>query len=184
MNWDRFEIRLSGSGGQGLILGGIVLAEAAAINQGINATQTQSYGPEARGGASKSEVIISKDEVLFPKLENVNVLVSLNQSSCDAYVYDLRADGILIVDDFLVKAIPVTIEKKYRLPFMKTSQEEFGTTIVMNMMALGAVQAITKCVNEDALIKAIRNRAPKGTEDMNEKAARLGMKLAKEHERR
>ncbi|MGM0607403.1 MAG: 2-oxoacid:acceptor oxidoreductase family protein [Candidatus Muiribacteriota bacterium] len=184
MKSDKFEIRLSGSGGQGLILGGIVLGEAATIHDGVNATQTQSYGPEARGGASKSEVIISKNEIMFPKLENINVMVALNQKSCDSYVDDLRADGILITDSTMVKNLPVDVENIYSLPMAKTAREEFGNIIVLNMMSLGAVQALTGCVSKKALIKAIRNRVPRGTEDLNEKAARKGMELALEHKKK
>ena len=89
----RYEARLSGSGGQGLILAGKILAEAAAIYENKNATQSQSYGPEARGGASKSEVIISDGDIDFPKATRLDVLLCLTQEACDKYVADLKEDG-------------------------------------------------------------------------------------------
>jgi len=94
----KIEIRLSGTGGQGLILAGVILAEAAAIYDKKNAVQTQSYGPEARGGASKSEVIISDGEILYPKTTRLDYLLALNQESCDRYAKDLKEDGLLLVD--------------------------------------------------------------------------------------
>src|SRR5665647_932364 len=97
----KYEIRLSGSGGQGLILAGIILADASLI-QGINAVQSQSYGPEARGGASKSEVIISEEEIYFPKVQQCDLLLCLTQKSYDEYIASLKNDGILIIDDSII----------------------------------------------------------------------------------
>ncbi len=94
----RTEMRLTGSGGQGLILAGIIFAEAALLD-GNNSLQSQSYGPEARGGASKAEVIISKEEIDFPKVEMPDVLLSLTQVACDKYSGEIADDGILIVDE-------------------------------------------------------------------------------------
>ncbi|MFW5781699.1 MAG: 2-oxoacid:acceptor oxidoreductase family protein [Candidatus Muiribacteriaceae bacterium] len=177
---DRVEIRLSGAGGQGLLLAGVILAEAASIYDGINATQTQSYGPEARGGASRSEVIISRDEILFPKTENIDVLLCLTQKSFDEYIKGLKEDGTVIVDSFYVKNITANYRKKISIPFTSIANEEFGTSLVVNIMALGAITAVTECVSEEAFLKAVASRVPKGTEDMNRKAAKRGMELAKE----
>ncbi len=109
---ERYEIRLSGSGGQGLILAGKILAEAAAIYEGLNAVQTQSYGPEARGGASKAEVVISDTEIEYPKAIELDLLLSLTQESCMKYSSDLKEGGILIIDSSFVKDPP---EGDYRV---------------------------------------------------------------------
>jgi 2-oxoglutarate ferredoxin oxidoreductase subunit gamma len=180
MDKNTFRIRLSGSGGQGLILGGIILAEAAGIYDNKNVTQSQSYGPEARGGASKSEVIISDEEILFPKIEEVDVLLSLNQKSCDMYVKDLRKNGILIVDGFYVKSYPTEELTIYSFPYTEIATDTFKTTLVVNMMGLGSIAAATGCVSEEALFKAIENRVPRGTQEMNVEAAKIGIKLVKE----
>ena len=97
MNSFRYEMRLSGEGGQGLVLAGKIIAEAAAIYDDRNATQSQSYGPEARGGASKSEVIISDGEIDFPKAENLDLLLALTQEALDKYHSDLKARAVMVV---------------------------------------------------------------------------------------
>src|SRR6056297_1427968 len=96
---DRFEIRLSGAGGQGMILAGIIIAEAALHEEGLNVTQTQSYGPESRGGASRAEVVLSKEVIDFPKVINPDILVALTQKAYDKYSKDVKEDGIVIIDD-------------------------------------------------------------------------------------
>lgn len=105
---NRYEIRLSGSGGQGLIVAGIILAEAAGIHDGKYVCQTQSYGPEARGGASKAEVVISEEEIDYPKAIKPDVLLAMNQKACDAYFFDMKPDGMLVVDSTFVKQLPTT----------------------------------------------------------------------------
>ncbi|NNG45544.1 MAG: 2-oxoacid:ferredoxin oxidoreductase subunit gamma, partial [Deltaproteobacteria bacterium] len=99
---DRYEIRFSGSGGQGLILAGVIFAEAATIYDKINAVQSQSYGPEARGGASKSEVIISEEVIDFPKAQGIDLQLSLTQEACTRYYKDIKSGGILLVDEDFV----------------------------------------------------------------------------------
>ncbi|PLX17713.1 MAG: 2-oxoglutarate ferredoxin oxidoreductase subunit gamma [Candidatus Muiribacterium halophilum] len=180
MGKKRYEIRLSGSGGQGMILGGVILAEAAAIHDGINATQTQSYGPEARVGASKSEVIISDGEILFPKTSDLDVLLCLTQKAAQEYIDDLKEDGILIIDSYYVGNVPSKYKNIYKIPFSQIANKEFNTTLVVNIIALGAICAATGCVSEKALFEAVKARVPKGTQEINEKAARLGIKLVKE----
>ena len=103
---ERLEIRLAGSGGQGLILAGMILAEAVGIHGGKFVTQTQSYGPEARGGASKSEVVVSDQEINYPQAMKPDIMLSMNQAACDAYIFDVKAGGTLIVDSSLVPTCP------------------------------------------------------------------------------
>jgi len=124
---ERMEICLSGAGGQGLILAGIILAEAASIYDGKEAVQTQSYGPEARGGASRSEVIISNDFIDYPKVIESDILLALTQDACNKYVKNLSRDGILVVDSSIVKEIPSIPAKIYKFPVTKIAQERLGT---------------------------------------------------------
>ncbi len=175
----KIEIRLSGSGGQGLILAGVILAEAAAIFEGKNAVQTQSYGPEARGGASKSEVIISDGEILYPKTTRVDYLLALNQESCDKYARDLKEDGLLLVDSDAVEHLPPV--NVVALPLIQTAREKVGRVMTTNVVALGALVEISKVVKYESLKKAVLHRVPKGTEPLNLKALELGRQLARDY---
>jgi 2-oxoglutarate ferredoxin oxidoreductase subunit gamma len=178
----RYEVRLSGAGGQGLLLIGKVLAEAAAVYDGKNATQSQSYGPEARGGASKSEVIISDEEIDYPKATEIDFLLALTQESCDKYTQDLKPDGVLLVDTTFVSGIPEGSFKIYRAPITKRAKDELGSATVANVVALGMISKLASVVSSEAIESAILARVPKGTEDLNLKAYRLGRQLVEEAE--
>lgn len=172
-------LRLSGTGGQGLILGGIILAEAALID-GKQAIQSQSYGPEARGGSSKSEVMISDSVIHYPKIETPDVVLAMSQEACKKYTTDLTNDGILITDNLFVSELPKNFSGKvYELPITHTAKEELGKALFANIIALGAMVKITGVVSQEALVKAVLARVPKGTEQVNEKAIELGMNLVK-----
>ncbi|UCF07088.1 MAG: 2-oxoacid:acceptor oxidoreductase family protein [bacterium] len=176
---ERYEIRLSGSGGQGLILAGKILAEAVAIYDRRNAVQTQSYGPEARGGASRAEVVISDGEIDYPKAMRLDLLLSLTQVSCTKYAGDLKKDGILIVDSEAVTEIPQGDFKVYRTPIMEIAVEQVGKAVVANIVALGIMTAISGVVSEESMEKAILARVPKGTEELNMKAFRMGLETGR-----
>ncbi|MGA9756425.1 MAG: 2-oxoacid:acceptor oxidoreductase family protein [Desulfobaccales bacterium] len=120
----RYEVRLAGSGGQGLILAGIILAEAGGIYDGKFVCQTQSYGPEARGGASKAEVVISDAEIDYPKAIQPDVLLAMNQKSLDAFIVDLKPGGLLLVDADLVKEVPAS--RSLALPFTRIARDWGG----------------------------------------------------------
>ncbi len=174
---ERYEVRLSGSGGQGLLLAGIILAEGA-INDGKNSVQTQSYGPEARGGASKSEVIISSESIDFPKVRNCDILLALTQKSYEQYSEGLKDDGILIIDDSVT--VEVTGNKKlYSVPILDTAVKELSKPMVTNIVALGAIVEITRVITKESLEKAVLERVPKGTEELNKKALSMGYEIAK-----
>ena len=175
----RYEIRLSGAGGQGLILIGKILAEAAAIYDDKNATQSQSYGPEARGGASRSEVIISDEDIDFPKAMNIDLLLAMTQEAVDKYIGDVKDQGVIVVDSYFVKNVPAGKYSVHSYPITEIAEEKIGRKIVANIIALGAMERISKIVAEDAIINAIRARVPKGTEEMNIKAFRAGQELVK-----
>jgi 2-oxoglutarate ferredoxin oxidoreductase subunit gamma len=174
---EKHEIRLSGSGGQGLLLAGIILAEAA-INDGKNAVQTQSYGPEARGGASKSEVLISDAAIDFPKVRNCDLLLALTQKAYEQYNEGLKEDGILIIDDSVTVA-PGIKNKVYSVPILDTASKVLGKPMVTNIVALGAIVEVTKLVSSAALESAVLSRVPKGTEELNKKALALGYEIAR-----
>ncbi len=178
----RNKIRLSGSGGQGLILAGIILAEAAILD-GKNAVQSQSYGPEARGGASKAEVIISDGDIDYPKVEEAEVLLSLTQVAYSKYVNTLKKGGTLILDSSieLSKNLPFNVIK---IPILNTAVEKIKKPMVANIIALGAIQAITEVVSIKSLEKAVLNRVPKGTEELNKQALLEGYNLIKEKNRK
>lgn len=170
------EMRLSGSGGQGLILAGIILAEAALLD-GKMAIQSQSYGPEARGGASKSEVIIANEAIHYPKVTNPNLVLAMTQEAVDKYSKDLPPDGILMVDTTFVKKVPEHLKNVYQLPITEKVTAELGKALFANIVALGAIVATTKAVSVDSITKAILHRVPKGTEEINKRALELGISL-------
>jgi 2-oxoglutarate ferredoxin oxidoreductase subunit gamma len=169
------QIRLSGSGGQGMLLAGIILSEAAIIND-KNAVQTQSYGPEARGGASKSEVIISDEKIAYPKVTLPDIMLALTQEAYDKYAVDMNDNGILVVDD----TINLSGNDKcdvMALPIIKSARDDLGKVIVANIIALGALTKASGVVSEESLEKAVLKRVPKGTEELNKKALQTGFKL-------
>jgi 2-oxoglutarate ferredoxin oxidoreductase subunit gamma len=168
----RYEIRLAGSGGQGLILAGIILAEAAGVYDGKFVCQTQSYGPEARGGASKEEVVISDSEIDYPKAIRPDALLVMNQKSLDKYLSDLKPGGKLLVDADLVKEAPPS--QTLSVPFTRIARE-LGKTMVANIVALGALAQLTGVVSLESLTIAVLARVPKGTEDLNQKALEAGV---------
>lgn len=169
-------VRLSGSGGQGLILAGIILAEAAILD-GQNVVQTQSYGPAARGGASKAEVIISPEEIDYPKVERADVFLGLNQESVLKYMGGCKENSVAIVDSGLVNYIPASLAKVYALPITDTARRQVGRELVANVVALGAITALSGVVSRDSVATALLRRVPKGTEDMNRRALELGFGL-------
>jgi 2-oxoglutarate ferredoxin oxidoreductase subunit gamma len=174
----RTEIRLAGEGGQGMILAGIVLAEAAAIYDGKNAIQTQSYGPEARGGASKAEVIISEGEIDYPKVISADALVVMSQEACDKYAAALKKSGLLIVDEDKVGRVPTT--RAVQVPITRLALEATGKTITANVVALGVLVGLTQIVSRQAIEQAVAARAPKGTQDMNRAALLAGFAAAEQ----
>ncbi|MFH1523993.1 MAG: 2-oxoacid:acceptor oxidoreductase family protein [Chloroflexota bacterium] len=173
---DRTEVRLAGEGGQGMILAGIILAEAATIYDGKMAVQTQSYGPEARGGASRSEVVIADGEIDHPEVLSADVVVTLSQEAYDKYAASVKLGGLLIVDDEKVSRILMT--EAVRVPISRLALETTGKNITANIVALGVLVGLTGVVSRQAIEKAVAARVPRGTEEMNRKALEAGFKAA------
>jgi 2-oxoglutarate ferredoxin oxidoreductase subunit gamma len=172
----RTEIRLAGEGGQGMILAGIILAEAAAIYDGKQATQTQSYGPEARGGASRSEVVISEGEIDHPEVLSADVVLALSQEAYKKFAKTIHEGGLLIVDGDRVETSAEF--NGVKIPIARIAHETTGKAITANTVALGVLVGLTNLVSRAAIEKAVAARAPKGTEEMNRKALQAGFAAA------
>lgn len=174
----RQEIRLAGFGGQGVILAGVILGEAAVLD-GKEAVQTQSYGPESRGGAARSEVVIDKGEIDYPRVIAPDIMIALSQPGFDAYNKDVKADGVIIVDEDLVdmEKVPEGLKAKmYGAPFSKTA-DELGNRIITNIIMLGAITAVTKVVSEENMLEAIKARVPKKFLDLNVQGFKKGLEI-------
>lgn len=177
------EVRFGGSGGQGVVLMGVILAMAATRDHRY-VVQTQSYGPEARGGYSRSDVIISDAPIDYPELQGADLLVALSQEAADQYARLLRPGGILLYDLEGVTAPPSCTGPSFGIPFSRMAYEETGFRRTANILTLGAVAGITGVVSVESLRKAVRGVVPKGTEEMNEKALARGLALDPDEWRR
>ncbi|MGQ9557573.1 MAG: 2-oxoacid:acceptor oxidoreductase family protein [Desulfurispora sp.] len=169
------EICLSGSGGQGIILAGILLAEAA-ILEGRYALQTQSYGPEARGGASRAEVIISEEFVDYPHVQQPDVLLAMSQEAYEKYVSAVRPGGLVLVDATFVQPDGAASYKQISLPLTETARQRLGKEISANLVALGALVRLTGLVRPESLQQAVTGRL--GSAPANLAALEAGRELA------
>ena len=178
---DRYEIRLAGEGGQGMILAGVILAEAAVTYDGLNAVQTQSYGPEARGGASRSEVILARGEIDYPKVLIPDLLLCMSQEACDMFYARVKDDSCIIVDSSNVSRVPT--HRAIAVPISEIAEKATGRRITASMVALGLLSGLSGLVSREALMKAMAERVPAGTEEMNAKALDAGFaEAARLHE--
>ena len=179
----RTEIRIGGFGGQGVILAGIILGKAASIFDKNEAVQTQSYGPEARGGASKCEVVISDGEIDYPKVQSPDILVAMSNEALIKYIVDLKDEGTLIVDPGTtdIEDVRDFIDqhniKVFNAPATKTANDEIGLKIVANIVMVGAITKITGVLSENAAIEAIKDSVPAGTDEKNINAFNAGYNL-------
>lgn len=168
------EIRLSGSGGQGILLAGAILCEAVGFYDGKYVTQTRSYGPESRGGASRSEIIISDEKIGFPAATKPDLVLAMTQESVDKYLNDINRDGIIIIDDSIVENIPDINANIFKIPLTQIAIEKVGKKITANMIALGSIAAIVDWFSKESFKKAILAKSPKGSEEINIKAFKTG----------
>ena len=179
----RTEIRIGGFGGQGVILAGIILGKSACLFDGKEAVQTQAYVPEARGGASKCEFVISDSEIDYPKVLNPDIFIAMSNEALIKYIGDLKDNGTLIVDPTTtdVEDVREFIDEHninvFEAPATKTATDEIGLKIVANIVMVGAITKITKVISKEAAIKAIEDSVPKGTEEKNIKAFEAGYAL-------
>lgn len=172
----KMELRLAGSGGQGVILATVILAEAAVI-AGKHTAQSQSYGPEARGGSCKAEVIISDDAIGFTKVQQPSFLMALTQKALDTYCRNLPADCLVLIDDSLEAPEELKDHKVVKLPILSTAVEKVGKAFTANIVAVGAINGLLHLVSDAELEKAVMLHIPKGTEKLNLAALQAGMAL-------
>lgn len=178
---ERLRLVFSGSGGQGVITAAIILAEAAVLYENLMATQSQTYGPEARGGATRSDVIISDTDIYFPKVTQPNVLVCLTQEAYMKFYDIVRPGGIVITDPRYVTLLSAVDSRQIEIPLHTAVTEKIGNMIVYNVCMLGALLAITGVVNVESVIKVIEKRVPPSSLSMNRKALELGLSLGEKH---
>ena len=174
------EIRISGSGGQGVVLAGIILAEAAGIFEDKHVIHVQDYGGAMRGGAVRSEVVIAdeEDDIEYPAVLNADILVAMTQAAANKWTASVKEGGIVVYDSTNVTKTPSSAAKTYNVPLTRIAQEKLGTTLVANIVALGVICALTGVVSMDTLSHALVKRVPKGTEELNKKALQVGFEVA------
>ncbi len=195
----KLELRLAGSGGQGVILATVILAEAAVLS-GLEAAQSQSYGPEARGGSCKAEVLISDEPIAFTKVQRPTLLMALTQSSLDKYTkvlypsflmaltqkaletygHNLPEDCLVLIDESLEPLEDLKNHKVVQLPILRTAVEKVGKAMTANIVAVGAINELMKLTSREELKESVFMHIPKGTEALNGKALEEGIKLVEE----
>jgi 2-oxoglutarate ferredoxin oxidoreductase subunit gamma len=171
------DIRICGFGGQGVILAGFIIGKAASVFMDLNAVQSQSYGPEARGGAARSEVIVSDEKIGYPRPTGVDCLVAMSQESFDSYRDDIRDDSVIIVDPDLVKKHDIG-RPLYKINALKIA-EELGNKIVTNIVMVGAFTSIFNLLKTEAVKESVIDSVPKRFTDLNVKAFERGLEAGK-----
>ena len=171
-------IVFGGSGGQGVITAAIILAEAAAIHENLHAVQTQSYGPEARGGATRSDVVISKEPIRYPKVIHPHFLVCLTQEAYNKLAGLIRPGGLLLTDSRYVKQARRLDARQVELAMYDAVAEKIGKPIVFNICVLGAFIGLTHLIEPESIMKVLATRIPADFLDINKKALQLGLGLA------
>ena len=170
----------SGSGGQGVITAAVILAEAAVLYENLIAVQSQVYGPAARGGATRSDVIISESKINYPKVIQPNVLICLTQEAYNIFYPIIRPGGLLITDTRFVKTEKKVDAQQREMPMYRTVMDKIGKPIVFNICMLGAVIGLTDLVQPESIMKVLKTRIPSSFLEMNQQALNLGMTLGAE----
>ncbi|MFQ5951802.1 MAG: 2-oxoacid:acceptor oxidoreductase family protein [Candidatus Omnitrophota bacterium] len=163
-----------------MILAGKILAEAASIYDKKEAVMSQSYGPEARGGASKAEIVISSGRIDYPKVMKVNILLAMTQEALDKYGKSLGPEGLLIVDETFIKEVPARFKNVFKAPFTSLAINLLGAPIVANVIALSLLAAITNIVSREALIRAVLDHVPDKVLVLDRMAIDAGFKIAED----
>ena len=172
----------SGSGGQGVVTAAIILAEAAVLYENLVAVQSQSYGPEARGGATRSDIIIADSPIYFPKVIQPNVLVCLTQQAYGKFHSIIRPGGLFITDSRYVQSEERIAARHVELPMYQRVIDKIGRPIVFNICMLGAVIGLTKVVRPESIMKVLERQIPENLLDMNRKALDMGLNLVQGQE--
>lgn len=174
---ERVRLVFSGSGGQGIVTAAIILAEAAVLHDDLNAVQSQTYGPEARGGASRSDVIISDAEIRFPRVLQPNVLVCLTQAAYNKFYSIIRPGGLLLTDTHFVKTYQQIDARQRELPMYQVVMEKIGNPIVINICMLGALISLVELVRKESIVNVLKSRIPPHLMEMNLLALDLGHQI-------
>jgi len=162
-----------------VITAAIILAEAAVLHENLIATQAQAYGPEARGGATRSDIIIADSPIRYPKVTQPNVLVCLTQEAYNKFSGIVRPGGMLVTDARYVKMHAKVDARQIQLPMYKTVMDEIGKPIVFNICMLGAVIGLTDVVSPESIMAVLKTRIPSGFIDFNKKALEIGLGMGK-----
>ena len=178
---ERLRMVFSGSGGQGVITAAIILAEAAVLYENLNAVQSQSYGAAARGGATRSDIIISDTTIDYPKVIQPNVLVCLTQDAYNKFYEIIRPGGLLITDTRYVKTNKKVDAQQREIPIYHTVMEKIGKSIVFNIAMLGTLMSLTELVAPESIMKVLESRIPSDFLEMNRQALDLGLALGAEY---
>lgn len=172
------QVRFAGAGGQGIALAALLLADGA-VHAGMNATHSQAYGPESRGGASKADVIVSDDDIPYPIASRLGALVALTQAASDRYLRDLEDGGLLLVDAERVRPAPRPGVHAVALPILACAKRELGVALGANLVALGALITLADIVPAESIERAIEARRPGGSVERALRAFRAGLALAR-----
>lgn len=173
----RTRLVFSGSGGQGVITAAIILAEAAVIYDGMNATQSQSYGAAARGGATRSDIIISEEEINFPGVNQPNILVCLTQEAYNNFAPIIRPGGTILTDSRFVETTKKVDAKQIELPLYEKVMDKIGKPVVFNICVLGALLGIKPLVKKSSLVEVVKARVPAEYVKMNSDALDIGFDI-------
>ena len=174
----RKEVKFAGFGGQGVVKSAIILSLASGLYEDREVAQTQSYGPEARGGACRSEVVISDVEIDYIKPLRVDSFVVMSQLAMDQYIKEIDPqETVVIADATLVRDIPKMLKKVYALEATRLAEQEFGSPIFANIIMLGALSSITSLVSVEALEKSLEGNVPSSTMENNRSALRKGYEM-------
>lgn len=177
----RSRLVFSGSGGQGVITAAIILAKAAAIFEDKHAIQSQSYGAAARGGSTRSDVIIDDTQIFFPKVNQPNILISLTQESYNKFSPIIRPGGLLLVDSKYVSIGKKVDAKHVSLPMFDTVMERIGKPIVFNICMLGALIGVSGLIRPESVMKVLETTIPKDFMEMNKTALDMGMEMGEKY---
>ena len=172
------DVRICGFGGQGVILAGFIIGKAASVFENYHAVQSQSYGPEARGGAARSEIIISDKKIGYPRPLSVDILLAMSQESFDSYRDDIRKDTVIIVDPDLIKKHDIG-RPLFKVQALKIA-EELGNKIVTNIVMVGAFTSIFVLLDKEAVKESVIDSVPKKFTDLNIKAFERGFEAGKD----
>jgi 2-oxoglutarate ferredoxin oxidoreductase subunit gamma len=176
----RKEIRITGFGGQGVVLSGHIIGRAYAVDHGAHATMIQSFGPEARGSSCSATLVVDEDEILYPYIHRPDIFVVMSADGYDRYRDELKDDGILVYEKDLVRFKPKEGQQAYGVPSTRIA-EKLGRSIVQNIVMLGFFAAASKLVPHQAMRDAVSHSVPTGTEELNLRAFDAGWEYFTEH---